>query len=180
MATNELKVPDIGDFKEVEVIEVLVKAGDDLAVEQSVITVESDKASMEIPSSMAGKIVEMKVKLGDKVSEGTVLAMVEAAGAAAAPASASSASANEIAKVSDTLPGAPAGGRAEAGGGEVSGASSRDPVPQPSTSAPASTSAPVASVGPAHVSPVDDALVVKPHASPAVRLFTRVAREIRV
>ena len=76
MATNELKVPDIGDFKEVEVIEVLVKAGDDLAVEQSVITVESDKASMEIPASTAGKIVEMKVKVGDKVSEGSVLTLL--------------------------------------------------------------------------------------------------------
>ena len=143
MAAIELKVPDIGDFKEVEIIEVLVKVGDEISVEQSLITVESDKASMEIPSSMAGKIVEMKVKLGDKVSEGTVLAMVEAAGAAAAPASASSVSANEIAKVSDTLPGAPAGGRAEAGGGEVSGASSRDPgSPASSTASPSSSNAP--------------------------------------
>ena len=87
MAIIELKVPDIGDFKEVEIIEVLVKAGDSVSVEQSLITVESDKASMEIPASIAGKIVEMKVKLGDKVSEGSVIAMIDAAGAAAsAPA----------------------------------------------------------------------------------------------
>lgn len=177
MATIELKVPDIGDFKEVEVIEVLVKAGDTLAVEQSVITVESDKASMEIPASTAGKIVEMKVKLGDKVSEGSVLAIIEAAGAASvsAPVAGASAAKAESAAPAPTTavqaPGVVASGGAEAGQGEVSGASSRAPVSPAST--PAQGSAPAASVGPAHVSPVDDALVVKPHASPAVRAFAR-------
>ena len=83
MATIELKVPDIGDFKEVEVIEVLVKAGDEVGLEQSLITVESDKASMEIPSSHAGKLVSLSVKLGDKVSEGSVLGMIEVADGAA-------------------------------------------------------------------------------------------------
>ena len=68
MAVVEVKVPDIGDFKEVEVIELLVKPGDTVKAEQSLITVESDKASMEIPSSHAGVITEIKVKLGDKVS----------------------------------------------------------------------------------------------------------------
>ena len=88
MATIELKVPDIGDFKEVEVIEVLVKAGDVVGLEQSLITVESDKASMEIPSSHAGKLVSLAVKLGDKVSEGSVLGMIEVAdGAASSSAS---------------------------------------------------------------------------------------------
>ena len=84
----EVKVPDIGDFSEVEVIEVLVNVGDTIAVEQSLITVESDKASMEIPSSQAGVVKSIKVKLGDKVAEGTVVLEVEAAGAAqvAAPA----------------------------------------------------------------------------------------------
>jgi dihydrolipoamide dehydrogenase len=82
----EVKVPDIGDFKEVEVIEVMVKPGDTIKVDQSLVTVESDKASMEIPSSHAGVIKEMKVKLGDKVSEGTLLLLVEAADGAAAPA----------------------------------------------------------------------------------------------
>jgi dihydrolipoamide dehydrogenase len=90
MATMELKVPDIGDFKEVEVIEVLVKAGDEVTLEQSLITVESDKASMEIPASMAGRIVEMRVKLGDKVSEGSVLALIEASAGASAPAAVAS------------------------------------------------------------------------------------------
>ena len=73
----EVKVPDIGDFAEVAVIELLVKAGDTVKAEQSLITVESDKASMEIPSSHAGVVKELKVKLGDKVSEGSVALVLE-------------------------------------------------------------------------------------------------------
>ncbi|HZX28038.1 MAG TPA: dihydrolipoyllysine-residue acetyltransferase [Telluria sp.] len=89
MSMVEVKVPDIGDFKEVEVIEVMVKPGDTIKVDQSLITVESDKASMEIPSSHAGVVKELKVKVGDKVKEGTlVLLLEEGAGAAAAPAAA--------------------------------------------------------------------------------------------
>ena len=86
MSMIEVKVPDIGDFKEVEVIELLVKAGDTIKVDQSLVTVESDKASMEIPSSHAGVVKELKVKVGDKVSEGSLLLMVEAAEGATAPA----------------------------------------------------------------------------------------------
>lgn len=88
MSTIEVKVPDIGDFKEVEIIEVMVKVGDTIKVDQSLITVESDKASMEIPSSHAGVVKELKIKVGDKVAEGSVVLVVEAAGAAesAAPA----------------------------------------------------------------------------------------------
>jgi pyruvate dehydrogenase E2 component (dihydrolipoamide acetyltransferase) len=88
MALVEVKVPDIGDFDEVAVIELLVKVGDTVKAEQSLITVESDKASMEIPSSTAGVVKEMRVALGDKVKEGSVVLVVEAAGEAAAPASA--------------------------------------------------------------------------------------------
>ena len=90
MSLIEVKVPDIGDFKEVEIIEVLVKAGDTIKKDQSLITVESDKASMEIPASHAGVVKEMKVKLGDKVAEGSIVLIVEAEGAAstAAPAAA--------------------------------------------------------------------------------------------
>ena len=90
MALVEVKVPDIGDFKEVEVIELLVKPGDTIAAEQSLLTVESDKASMEIPSSHAGVVREMRVALGDKVGEGTLVLLLEVAGAAtvAAPAAA--------------------------------------------------------------------------------------------
>ena len=87
MALIDIKVPDIGDFAEVTVIELLVKPGDTIKPEQSLITVESDKASMEIPSSHGGVVKELKIKLGDKVSEGTVLLTVEAA-VASAPASA--------------------------------------------------------------------------------------------
>ena len=86
MSLQEVKVPDIGDFKEVEVIEVLVKPGDTISVDQSLVTVESDKASMEIPSSHAGVVKEMKVKLGDKVSKGSLLLLIEAAEGAAASA----------------------------------------------------------------------------------------------
>ena len=86
--TVEVRVPDIGDFKDVAVIEVFVQPGDSVKLEQSLITVESDKASMEIPSSAAGVIKELKVKLGDKINQGDLLAIVEGAGAvpAAAPA----------------------------------------------------------------------------------------------
>jgi dihydrolipoamide dehydrogenase len=77
MALIELKVPDIGDFDEVEVIELLVAAGDAVKLEQSLLTVESEKASMEIPSSATGRIVELKVGLGDKVAQGSVIALVE-------------------------------------------------------------------------------------------------------
>ena len=87
MATIEIKVPDIGDFAEVGVIEVLVQPGDTIKAEQSLITVESDKASMEIPSSHAGVVKELKVKLGDKIAEGSVLLTLETA-QAAAPAAA--------------------------------------------------------------------------------------------
>ena len=77
----DIKVPDIGDFDEVSVIEVLVKAGDTVKPEQSLITVESDKASMEIPSSQGGVVKEVKVKLGDMVKQGSVVLTLEAAGA---------------------------------------------------------------------------------------------------
>ncbi|MCD2167511.1 dihydrolipoyl dehydrogenase [Comamonas koreensis] len=91
MAIVDIKVPDIGDFAEVGVIELLVKPGDTVAKDQSLITVESDKASMEIPSSHAGVVKELKIKIGDKVAEGSVILSLEAAeGAAPAPAPAAS------------------------------------------------------------------------------------------
>ena len=73
MATIDIKVPDIGDFAEVAIIEVLVQPGDTIKAEQSLITVESDKASMEIPSSHAGVVKELRVKLGDKAAKGSVV-----------------------------------------------------------------------------------------------------------
>jgi pyruvate dehydrogenase E2 component (dihydrolipoamide acetyltransferase) len=89
----DVLVPDIGDFKDVAVIELMVKVGDTIAVDQSLVTVESDKASMEIPSSTAGVVKEIKVAIGDKVNEGSLLLVVEAAGGAAAPAPAPAAAA---------------------------------------------------------------------------------------
>jgi pyruvate/2-oxoglutarate dehydrogenase complex dihydrolipoamide acyltransferase (E2) component len=78
MAQN-ISVPDIGDFKDVEVIEVLVKPGDQINKNDTIITIESDKSSVEIPSPSAGKIKDLNVKIGDKVSEGSVLATIESA-----------------------------------------------------------------------------------------------------
>ncbi|MGZ9074700.1 MAG: dihydrolipoyl dehydrogenase [Burkholderiaceae bacterium] len=107
MSAIEVQVPDIGDFKEVEVIEVLVEPGDAIVKDQSLITVESDKASMEIPSSAVGVVKELRVKLGDKVSKGSAVLLIEAsepaaetASVAAAPAAAATVSADASASVS--------------------------------------------------------------------------------
>ena len=96
MALVDIQIPDIGDFDEVSVIEVLVQVGDTIKAEQSLLTVESDKASMEIPSSHAGVLKELRVALGDKVKQGSVIAVIEtaSAGAAAAPAAAAPAAAS--------------------------------------------------------------------------------------
>ncbi len=101
MSLTELKVPDIGDFTNIPVIEILVKVGDTVALEQSVVTLESDKATMEVPADTAGVVKEIRVKLGDKVSQGAVVAMIEATSVRAepveapkAPASAASSAAN--------------------------------------------------------------------------------------
>jgi len=85
MAILDIKVPDIGDFDEVTVIELLVKPGDTVRADQSLLTVESDKASMEIPSSHAGVVKELKVALGDKVKQGSLVLLLEVAGEASAP-----------------------------------------------------------------------------------------------
>ena len=146
MSQVEIKVPDIGDFKEVEVIELLVKPGDVVKAEQSLITVESDKASMEIPSSHAGVVKELKVKLGDKVAEGSVVLMLEPAdGAAAAPA-----------------PAAAPAAAASAPAAAVAAA------PAPVAAAPAAAPAPAPAAAPAAA-----ANGAKSHASPSVRKFAR-------
>jgi pyruvate dehydrogenase E2 component (dihydrolipoamide acetyltransferase) len=124
MALVEVKVPDIGDFKDVEVIEVLVKPGDTIAVDQSLLTVESDKASMEIPSTHAGVVKEIRAKLGDKVNQGTLVLMVEAAGAAAAaPAPAPAPAAAPAAAPATAAPApaaaAPVAATAAAGGASI-------------------------------------------------------------
>ena len=117
MALVDIQVPDIGDFDEVTVIELLVKPGDTVTVEQSLITVESDKASMEIPSSAAGVVKELKIKLGDKVKQGSIVLTLEAEGAAAAPASAAAAPAPAAAPAAAAAPApAPAAAPAAASG----------------------------------------------------------------
>ncbi len=108
MSLIEVKVPDIGDFDEVSVIEVLVKVGDTIQAEQSLITVESDKASMEIPSSAAGVVKELKIKVGDKVKEGSVVVVVEAAGAASSAPAASAASPAAAPPAKSAAPATPA------------------------------------------------------------------------
>src|SRR5512141_1250647 len=81
VATTEVKVPDIGNYTNIPVIEVLVKAGDTVAKDQGLVTLESDKATMEVPSSVTGVVKEVKVKVGDEISEGVVVAVIEAEGA---------------------------------------------------------------------------------------------------
>ncbi|HBO77243.1 MAG TPA: dihydrolipoyl dehydrogenase, partial [Cupriavidus sp.] len=117
MSVIEVKVPDIGDFDAVEVIEVLVKAGDTVEEEQSLIVLESDKASMEVPSSAAGKVVDVKVKVGDKVAKGTLICTVEG-GAAAAPAPAPAAAPKPAAAPAPAPAAAPAAAT-HAGGADI-------------------------------------------------------------
>jgi len=119
MALVEVQVPDIGDFDEVAVIELLVKPGDAVKAEQSLITVESDKASMEIPSSTAGVVKELRVKLGDKVKQGSVVLVLEAEGAAAPVAPAAQAPAPVVAPAPASAPVAAPVAAAAAGPVEV-------------------------------------------------------------
>ncbi len=142
-------VPDIGDFKEVEVIEVLVKPGDSVAKEQSLITLESDKATMEIPSPSEGVVKDVKLKVGDKVSKGMPILVLEAAGEASAAPSPAPAAA-QPAKTTE----APSGPAAAAGH-----------IPAP---APAAAIAP----RPGGWEPAETGRA-KPHASPSVRKFAR-------
>jgi len=143
----EVRVPDIGDFKDVAVIEVMVKPGDTIKVEQSLITVESDKASMEIPSSAAGVLKELKVKVGDTVNIGDLLAVLEGT-ASAAPVAAAAA--------------APVAAAAAA--------------PVAVASAPAAAQTPVAAAAAAVAAPAHapgGTTLGLPHASPSVRKFAR-------
>ncbi|CUR80593.1 dihydrolipoyllysine-residue acetyltransferase [Achromobacter xylosoxidans] len=144
----EIEVPDIGDFKEVEVIEVMVAVGDTIKAEQSLITVESDKASMEIPASQGGVVKEVKVKVGDKVAKGSVVVVVEGSAPAAAAAPAAKAEA------------APA----------------RSEAPVAKAEAPAAPATPAVGSRPAPAAALEDANLKPgqlPHASPSVRKFAR-------
>jgi len=114
----EVKVPDIGDFKDIDVIEVLVKPGDRVAREASLITLESDKATMEIPSSDAGVVKELRVKVGDKVSKGSVIALLEAESVVAAPSTPSPAAAAAPAPAAPKIS-APAAAKAYGGAADM-------------------------------------------------------------
>ncbi len=149
MSQIEIKVPDIGDFKEVEVIELLVKPGDTVKAEQSLITVESDKASMEIPSSASGVVKELKVKIGDKVAEGSLILMLEAAEGTTAAAPVATP--------------APAAAPASAAPAPAAAAAAPAPAPTPAPAA-AAPAAPAAAAAPNGQ---------KSHASPSVRKFAR-------
>ena len=156
----EVHVPDIGDFKDVVVIELLAKAGDTIKAEQSLVTVESDKASMEIPSPAAGVLKELKVKLGDKLNIGDLLAIMEGTGAPAAAAPAPSAQ--------------PAPGSASAGGAADPAAAgtigtAKGYGDQPVASSAAGAAAPSAPAHDPTVAPQGNL----PHASPSVRKYAR-------
>ncbi|NBT54708.1 MAG: dihydrolipoyllysine-residue acetyltransferase [Betaproteobacteria bacterium] len=164
MPVIEIKVPDIGDFAEVTVIELIVKPGDTVRAEQSLMTVESDKASMEIPSSHAGLVKEIKVQLGDKVKQGSLVLMLEVAGAAASPAAAA---ASEPKQAS-----APAIASASAPVSVANDVLVPLPVPVPvQVSAPAVALPGTAAAAAAHA-PGASSLGL-PHASPSVRKFAR-------
>ena len=165
----ELKVPDLGDFKDVEVIEVLVAEGDQVEVDQSLFTLESDKATMEVPSSHAGTIREVKVKLGDRVSHGTLVALLEAADEQPASTAPQQKKTEPVAAAQPT-------------GGEM------DEEPRPGAPAPAERALPGTEIyknpvelanklesdhRPFEPSRIDREAHRKAHASPAVRLFAR-------
>jgi pyruvate dehydrogenase E2 component (dihydrolipoamide acetyltransferase) len=146
-AIREVVVPDIGDFKDVPIIEVMVKPGDAVKPEDSLVALESDKATMEVPAPFGGVVKELRIKLGDKVSEGTVLLTLEAQEGSAAPAPKPEAA---------SAPPPPA------------------PAVQPRAATPVQTPAPTPSPMPAPAqAPVDEAGFVRAHASPAVRRFAR-------
>src|SRR5438552_453179 len=159
MSTIEVKVPDIGDFKEVPVIEVFVKPGDTVKAEDSLVTLESDKATMDVPAPAAGTVKDLKVKVGDKVSEGSAILTLESAdGGGAKPAPAATTSRPTSAAA------APAAARTET--------PATEPPAAPAPAAPAAAeSAPPAKPAAA---PVDDEAFRGAHASPSVRAFARM------
>ncbi len=160
--TIEIKVPDIGDFHDIPVIEVMVKPGDVVKAEDSLITLESDKATMDVPAPSAGKIREVKVKVGDKVSQGTLIAVIEAAEAqAAAPT------------VAPSAPAAPRPAAAPEPAVQAAGGFPSGPPPKPGQGEEVNAPPPVVLMpGPAEMVA---AAVGGPrsHASPSVRHFAR-------
>ncbi|HSC10782.1 MAG TPA: biotin/lipoyl-containing protein, partial [Rhodanobacteraceae bacterium] len=176
---SEVKVPDIGNYTNVPVIEVLVKPGDTVAKDQGLVTLESDKATMEVPSPIAGVVKELKVKLNDEVSEGTVVALIEAADAATSAKAATAPEKTAAPAAPSPLP--PAGevaaqSAAGEGGAGKNATGQAPPSPQPS---PASGRAGESAASDAPRSPpvafgADTVMPDKvPYASPAIRVFAR-------
>ncbi|MGD0291492.1 MAG: dihydrolipoyllysine-residue acetyltransferase [Candidatus Binataceae bacterium] len=159
----EVKVPDIGEFKDVDVIEVMVKPGDTVGIDDPLIAIESEKATMEVPAPLGGVIKDIKVKLGDKVSEGSLILTLEAADAAAPVSAASPAPAAKAAPAAEPKPPSAPALRLVA-------AAPASPANGDSGTAPNS---PARGAAPAGVSRDDAAPVHKPHASPSVRKFAR-------
>jgi pyruvate dehydrogenase E2 component (dihydrolipoamide acetyltransferase) len=151
LAATEVKVPDIGDFKEIPVIELLVKAGDTVQKDDSLLVLESDKATMEVPAPAAGVIAELKVKIGDKVSAGTLVALLEG--------SATSAVTN-------------GNGKAKSPGSAAASAPAPKAV-EPAAAAPAPKAAEPATAAPGVAAPPAPAVGAVSHASPGVRRFAR-------
>jgi pyruvate dehydrogenase E2 component (dihydrolipoamide acetyltransferase) len=168
MSTIDVKVPDIGDFKDIPVIEVFVKAGDTVAAEDSLVALESDKATMDVPSPAAGVIKEMKVKVGDKVSEGTLVLTLEQSAEAPAPqpALAKAPSPQPTAGTAPSPQPSPAGGI-----GSTPSAPAPAPAPAPATTPPAAAATSTLPAGAA--APVDNEAFKAAHASPSVRKFAR-------
>jgi pyruvate dehydrogenase E2 component (dihydrolipoamide acetyltransferase) len=163
----EVKVPDIGDFTNIPVIEVLVKVGDTVRAEDALVTLESDKATMEVPAPSAGVVKELKVKLGDKVSEGSVILILEAADGAAKPAAGSATDAAKPATSSAPAASAlaaPSAAPAAPTTAQSDGAETGVPN-QPGRAAINPTNPPTV--------PVDQETFVMAHASPAIRQFAR-------
>ena len=163
MAATEVTVPDIGDFKDIPVIELLVKAGDTVKKDESLLVLQSDKATLEVPSPMAGVVAEMKVKIGDKVSAGTLLALLDGA----APA-ASNGSGNGNGGAKEKAPAAPQPKTATTTAATTAPATPPAAVAQGATPTPAVAPAPAAA--PADATAASGALA---HASPGVRRFAR-------
>jgi len=172
-ALVDIKVPDIGDFSDVEVIEVMVKPGDPVRVDDSLITIESDKASMEVPSTEAGVVKEIRVKIGDKVSQGSAIVVVETAGGAkpgeaAAPAPSKPAQATAPASANSAT--APSEPPQPPRSPSAAAAAPTGPQSDPSAHGNFDALKPVAPESGGEDEPAHEH---KPHASPSVRKFAR-------
>jgi pyruvate dehydrogenase E2 component (dihydrolipoamide acetyltransferase) len=167
----EVKVPDIGGFKDVNVIDVLVKDGQQVDKETPLVTIETEKAAMDVPSPVAGKIAQVKLKTGDKVSEGSLILTLEAAGDAAAPAPAAPAEAKESSKEPAAKAAAPTPAQPKEAAPAASAATAAAPKQSAPAPAPAESAAAPRAASPSVV--IDEKAFSQAHASPSIRKFAR-------